>query len=145
MTYENIIFLQDSNADEAMTILDEQGEEALFQHLLQWDYGDSPTETRPDQPWGNSDTVKNYPDGYIMSYNTRHGYCGLIRIDETMRSTHELSPDELRETYYWQLQEIDEDVLDDEITCPADIPADVIHDHYEGINFVLEDFSCNTK
>lgn len=48
--------------------------------------------------------------------------------------------EELRESYFWQLQETDDA---DHFDSPDDIPDDVIFDHYDGISFVEEDFFCN--
>jgi hypothetical protein len=79
--YEDIIFLhQDSEeSHEALAILEDCGEHETMEFLKQWDYGDCPVEERPDAPRGTDDT--NYQEGdYIMSYNTRLGYIGLIKV-----------------------------------------------------------------
>lgn len=61
--------------------------------------------------------------------------------------------DELKETYFWQLQDDDDEVLwainnSDEkdiegINDPSEIPDSVIINHYDGITFVEDDFFCN--
>ncbi len=59
-----------------------------------------------------------------------------------MRTVFELTQEELeelRETYFEQLES---DVLDD-IDRAEDIPMDVIMNHYEGISFCSDDFFCN--
>lgn len=62
-----------------------------------------------------------------------------------MKSVHELSQDELeelRESYFYQLLETDEEILGD-IEYPHEIPMANIIAHYEHISFVEEDFFCN--
>ena len=51
--------------------------------------------------------------------------------------------EELRESYFYQLLEMDEDVLG-EIDFPQKIPMSNVLNHYEGVYFVEEDFSCST-
>ena len=51
--------------------------------------------------------------------------------------------EELRESYFYQLLERDEDVLG-EIDFPQKIPMSNVLNHYEGVYFVEEDFSCST-
>ena len=63
------------------------------------------------------------------------------------RTVTELTHDEineLKEAYFAELFYSDEDVLGDDITCGDDIPDAVIFEHYNGIDFVEEDFFCNT-
>lgn len=82
MKHSNIIFFQDENANEVLTILNEKGEQAAFDFLKQWDYGESPIEENNDKdwmPWGNSDRL--YKVGkYVMSYNIPLNYIGLTEI-----------------------------------------------------------------
>jgi hypothetical protein len=62
-----------------------------------------------------------------------------------MKSVHELSIDELeelRDSYYYQLLDTDEEVLGD-IVFPDEIPMENVIAHYEGTYFVEEDFFCN--
>lgn len=64
-----------------------------------------------------------------------------------MRTVHELTPDELeelRESYFQQLLEMDEEVLGD-YTMASEIPMSNVKAHYEGISFVDEDFFCNLE
>lgn len=60
----------------------------------------------------------------------------------TVYDLNEEELNELRETYYYQLFECDEDVLED-CDCASDIPNEVIYNHYDGIYFVDDDFWCN--
>ena len=55
----------------------------------------------------------------------------------------ELSKDQLSELKYTFYYDTDtKDILPDYITCPEDIPDDIICDHYSGIDFVDDDFFC---
>lgn len=86
MKYTNIVFMQGEDANETLNILEELGEEATYNHLQQWNYGDAPIEENNSKyftPWGESDTlyeVKRNGLHYVMSYNTRIGYIGLTEI-----------------------------------------------------------------
>ena len=64
-----------------------------------------------------------------------------------MKSVHELNRnelEELRDSYYYQLLDTDEEVLGD-IENPQGIPMDNVIAHYEGTYFVEEDFFCNEQ
>ena len=76
--YQDIVFMQGSEADEALALLSEYGIEAAFKHLLQWDYGDA-GELRDDLPHGSYDRIFEGGDGYIMSWNVGLNYIGLIK------------------------------------------------------------------
>jgi hypothetical protein len=78
--YQRIVFMQGEEADEALKILDEQGEDAAVEHLAQWDYGEGEVMDEPSS--GDSDDVHETDDGYRLSYNTRLGYIGLESILE---------------------------------------------------------------
>lgn len=93
--YAQIVFMQDSEADEPLQILKDKGPKAAATYLSQWDAGDSPDiSTTP--PWGDEDdtykvTVPN-AGTYILSVNTRVGYIGLVKIvsrEEYRALTHE--------------------------------------------------------
>jgi hypothetical protein len=63
-----------------------------------------------------------------------------------MRTVDELTQDELeelRESYFYQLEDTDNEVLGDNITSAEMIPMENIIAHYEGISFTEEDFFCN--
>lgn len=51
--------------------------------------------------------------------------------------------EELKEAYFYS--EETQDILPDYITSPADIPDDIIINHYDGISFVKADFWCNIE
>ena len=78
MEYENIIFLQEHHAEEAITILDNDGREAAMDYLKQWDYGDG-GDYSDNPPWGTSDSIYRSGD-YIMTFNARMPYIGLTKI-----------------------------------------------------------------
>lgn len=62
-----------------------------------------------------------------------------------MKTVHELSKnelDELRESYFCELQETDGDVLEN-IESANEIPIENVINHYDGIYFVEDDFFCN--
>jgi len=57
-------------------------------------------------------------------------------------TVYELNSDELeelREAYFYQLQDLGEE----DFESPFEIPMDNTIAHYEGITFVKEDFFCN--
>lgn len=77
--FENVVFMQGDDAEEALGILDNQGEEAAAEHLKQWHYPGE-HETREDLGQGTQDTVREFPEGdgtYYLVYNKPLGYIGL--------------------------------------------------------------------
>ena len=86
MKYENIVFMQGEESEEVLNLLEEEGEEAAFNHLVQWDYGDQPEEGADHFPWGKYDFIykKNNKDGtyYIMSYRPIFQTIGLRKVLE---------------------------------------------------------------
>jgi hypothetical protein len=78
-TYQRIVFLQGEEADEALAILDQHGEQAAVDYLSQWDYGEAGEEFS-EPASGDDDDVYETDNGYRMSYNTRIGYIGLEAI-----------------------------------------------------------------
>lgn len=80
-TFYSIVFLHGDNANEALDILDREGDDALLQYLKQWDYGTESEHSPQSFPAGHSDRV--YTSGeYTVSYNLRLGYVGLCRRAE---------------------------------------------------------------
>lgn len=77
--YNTIVFLQDSNAQHALDILEKDGEDAVVAYLSQWDNGES--DDVADQSFGRFDTVSKIGE-YTLSYDLRHGYIGLHQIVE---------------------------------------------------------------
>jgi hypothetical protein len=76
--YYEIVFLQGENAEEPLKILDDKGEDAAIKYLEQWDYGSEMEHTPEEQPWGDGDETFE-KDDYVMSWNSRLGYIGLVR------------------------------------------------------------------
>lgn len=74
--YRNIIFFQGEEADEALAILNDYGEEAVIQHLRDFDYGEGEVKTGLGN--GSSDTVYE-EDGLVLVYNLRLNYIGLSK------------------------------------------------------------------
>jgi hypothetical protein len=88
-TFSQIVFLQGSEAEEPLEILNNQGEQAALEYLKQWDMGDS-YETTTGSGAGRSDS--QYQEGnYLMSWNDRIGYIGLERIDEEIKEADDAS------------------------------------------------------
>ena len=79
MKYQNIYFAQEHEAEKALGILTEFGEEEVINYLIQFDYNDSPIEEINGTPWGSYDE-KYTKDNYVLTYDTRMGYIGLTKI-----------------------------------------------------------------
>lgn len=87
--YLNIVFLHSYEDDLVSQFLDfesEVYENQLFEHLVQWDYGDeelgASINATKQAPWGSSDSVEVFTQGentYILSYNNNLGYVALTR------------------------------------------------------------------
>ena len=73
--YERIVFLQNEEADEALRILDEKGEEKAIDYLCQWDCGDGGDieEGSSAGPYDHTASLARYE----LNYDTRLGYIGL--------------------------------------------------------------------
>ena len=85
--WHSIVFMQDDEADEPLSILANEGEEAAIEYLAQWDYGDETqfasevnghTYSSPADCAGTHDTVAIVGD-YAVSYNEGLSYIGLMR------------------------------------------------------------------
>lgn len=75
MVYEDIIFMQGDEAQEALDILDSKGEISAIEHLKQWqDPGNH--QQSPGLGNGTQDTVFEFCN-YFLVYNTGVGYIGL--------------------------------------------------------------------
>lgn len=79
--YENVVFMQGSDADEALRMLDTEGAEIVMDYLKQWH---QPGEHEVISGVGNGTLDKTYRSGnYVMSYNMPLGYIGLsYKLDE---------------------------------------------------------------
>lgn len=81
----NVVFLQGSEADEVLDLIDVEGVQAGIAHLAQWDFGDETTgaafvngEVYDELPAGQWDRSFE-ADGYVLTYNPQMGYVGLVR------------------------------------------------------------------
>ncbi len=81
----NVVFLQGSEADEVLELIDVEGVQAGIAHLAQWDFGDETTgaafvngEVYDELPAGQWDRTFE-ADGYVLTYNPQMGYVGLVR------------------------------------------------------------------
>jgi hypothetical protein len=74
--YERVVFLQDHEADHALNILMQDGEDEAMDYLMQW-HQPGNHETSEDAGFGSSD--KTYErDGYTMAWNPSIGYITLV-------------------------------------------------------------------
>ena len=80
MRYTTIVHMQGDEGYAARDILDEQGMDALLDHLLQWDHGED-GEVRDTPPWGDATTHHVHEDGftYVVTYD-RTGSVSLNRM-----------------------------------------------------------------
>lgn len=81
----NVVFLQGTEADEVMELIDVEGVRAGIAHLARWDFGDETTgaafvngEVYDELPAGQWDRSFE-SDGYVLTYNPQMGYVGLVR------------------------------------------------------------------
>lgn len=74
--YENIVFMQGDEADEPLSILDNEGPEAALELLKQWHYPGEHDGSK-ELPHGTQDKIFE-KDGYYMSWNPYIGYIGLV-------------------------------------------------------------------
>jgi|LFRM01.1.fsa_nt_gb hypothetical protein len=81
MKYANIVFIQGEEANEPLELLAGKGEEAVFEYLQQWNYGDAPITESKEPPWGKHDRLFR-KDQFVMAYNPTVGYIGLTEIIE---------------------------------------------------------------
>lgn len=66
-------------------------------------------------------------------------------MEQEYRTVHDLTPeelDELRASYYEQLDETDDDVIED-VSSYEEVTDEMLFNHYDGVSFVREDFFCN--
>lgn len=74
--YEDIVFMQGEEANEAMDILQNDGPDACVEYLKQWHY---PGESQGSNELKHGSSDKTYEkDGYIMSWNPYLPYIGLV-------------------------------------------------------------------
>lgn len=61
-----------------------------------------------------------------------------------MKMVQDLSREELNElknNFFYQDET--QDIIEDDFSCPEDIPDWIIFEHYDGVCFEEEDFFCN--
>lgn len=86
--YEDVVFMQGEEADEALEILDNKGEDEALRYLKQWHY---PGEHMGSDSLGHGGSDRTYEDdGYIMSWNTSLNYIGL-QFDTTYQADNNLN------------------------------------------------------
>lgn len=73
--YERIVFMQGDDAEEALRLLDEEGEEACLTYLRQWHFPGE-HDTSDTRSAGRLDDTYE-ADGYILTYNSALNYVGL--------------------------------------------------------------------
>lgn len=90
--YEDVIFMQGEEADEAMEIMNNEGKDAAMEYLKQWHQpGNHMGRNEPGH--GNQD--KTYSkDGYIMAWNPYLPYIGLT-YDTEYAGQEEIAEDSL--------------------------------------------------
>ena len=86
--YERVVFAQTDDADEPLSILDSDGEDAAIEYLAEW-HNPGEHETAEELSAGSSDQTFESDDGYILSWNQGLGYIGLEFDTE-----FDLEPDE---------------------------------------------------
>lgn len=77
--YQDIVFMQESEAEEGIKILNDQGIQALCDYLKQWDYGENSGEIYEADPAGTMDHTYDI-DGYYIVINYGLPYIGLSKI-----------------------------------------------------------------
>lgn len=90
----SVVFLQGSEADEVLDMIDRDGPDAAMEYLKNWDYGDETTDAAMENghvydlpPAGMLD--REVRDGdYQMTYNHTFGHVGLCRL-------HTIEPDDV--------------------------------------------------
>ena len=76
--YEDIAFLNGQEAEEALDILQNEGEDEAMEYLKHAYHYPNEHQIKDHPGTGTSDTVYE-KDGYIMSYNRPLGYIGLVK------------------------------------------------------------------
>lgn len=82
MQYCNIVFIQEPDGMVTKFFENEIDSEEMVDYLAQWDFGGESEHSlnlTNDEPWGTDDDCENVGD-YILSYNTRLWYVGLVRM-----------------------------------------------------------------
>lgn len=89
MKFEQIVFLQDEEAELALAILTESGETSALEFLKQWH---CPGEHAVNNQSSRGQADKAFTEGkYLMSYNLTKGYIGLEHMPTTLHPTDSLN------------------------------------------------------
>lgn len=82
----SVVFLQGSEADEVLDLIDRDGTDAAIEQLKSYDYGDETTQAAlenghvyDEPPTGALDRAVIDEAGYALTYNTFAGYVSLLR------------------------------------------------------------------
>lgn len=105
--YEEVVFLQGHEAEEALDILAQYGENEALAFLTQWH--DSGNHMGTTQAPGNSSAQTFQKDGYTMSYDTSIGYIGLIydlQHDDLKHQMHSMGEIPLNEAIRSEIRKI---------------------------------------
>lgn len=86
----SVVFLQGSEADEVLDLIDREGTEAAIEHLAGFDYGEETTQAALENgyvydelPTGARDKVATR-DVYTLTYNPFLGHASLLREHEAL-------------------------------------------------------------
>jgi hypothetical protein len=91
--YETVVFLQGDDYDEAMREVDQVTKDdesahwrtapawdALYNYLMQWEYGEPTGHEYSVPPWGSNDHTDDSHEGYVVAWNDGLGYVSLNRV-----------------------------------------------------------------
>ena len=78
-SYENVVLLHGPEGADAIRVLREQGTAAACEHLKGWyEEGEGTLVSTAADPWKPSDEVAEGPDGFVVYWNEKVGYIGLV-------------------------------------------------------------------
>ncbi|SJM53408.1 hypothetical protein [Microbacterium sp. JB110] len=84
-----VVFLQGSDAEEVLELIERDGPDAGVEHLSQWDFGDETTSAALENGYVYTDLPSGALDqtvtqgGYVLTYNHDFGYASLLREHHT--------------------------------------------------------------
>lgn len=76
--WQGVVFMQGDDADAPLDLLWEEGTDAAFEHLLQWDY-EREGDVR-QAPWGRGDHLQEFErhgETFALTWNDGLHYIGL--------------------------------------------------------------------
>jgi len=77
-SYQSVILLHDEDAKEILNVLEADGEKAAMERLISLQTpGEGTLVSTHDTPWGDKDAVFTHEE-YVMYYNYRVPYVGLV-------------------------------------------------------------------